>query len=190
MKQSLGAKPMATVAPVWLVGSYDAQGKANLAAVAWGGTCCSEPPALTISLRKSRHSYDSILERKAFTVNIPSESQLVAADYTGLVSGRDVDKFAAAGLTAVASDVVDAPYVAEFPLVIECRLLQVIELGIHTQFIGEIVDTKAEEGVLDAGGLLDAALVRPVVYTPASRTYYALGAVIGKGFDIGRGLMK
>jgi flavin reductase (DIM6/NTAB) family NADH-FMN oxidoreductase RutF len=190
MKKSLGGNTIAMPTPVWLVGSYDQDGKPNLATIAWGGICCSEPPAVTVSLRKSRHSYPAILSRKAFTVNIPSESLLRQADYAGMVSGRDTDKFAKAGLTAVKSELVDAPYVAEFPLVLECRLLQTVELGVHTQFIGEIVDVKAEEGVLDDKGVLDAALVRPVVYIPSTRTYHGVGAVIGNGFSIGKELAK
>lgn len=190
MKKSLGAHPQAVPTPVWLVGTYDSEGKPNLAAVAWGGICCSDPPSVAISLRKSRHSYDAILERKSFTINVPSEAFVCAADYAGMASGRDADKFAVAGLTPVRSDLVDAPYVSEFPLVLECRLLRTVEVGIHTQFIGEIIDTKAEEDVLDASGVLDATKVLPIVYSPATRTYYGLGAVIGKGFDIGKKLMK
>ena len=190
MKKSLGAQTLAVPTPVWLVGSYDKEGKPNIATIAWGGICCSDPPCVTISLRKSRHSYQSILERKAFTVNVPSEAFIRAADYAGMASGRDTNKFAVAGLTASRSDLVDAPYVSEFPLVLECRLLRSVELGVHTQFIGEIVDVKAEEGMLNAQGQIDAALVQPVIYSPTTRTYYALGAIVGKGFDIGKDLLK
>jgi len=190
MKKSLGAQTLAVPTPVWLVGSYDKEGKPNLVTVAWGGICCSGPPAVTISLRKSRHSHAAILQRGAFTVNVPSEAFLRAADFAGLASGRDTDKFGVAGLTAVRSLLVDAPFVAEFPLVLECRLMHTVELGVHTQFIGEIVDVKAEEAVLNAQGQLEAALVLPIVYSPATRTYYGLGAEIGKGFETGRELLK
>lgn len=190
MKKSLGTTVHAMPTPVWLVGTYDSAGKPNLATVAWGGVCCSDPASVTVSLRKARHSYDAIIERQAFTVNIPSESFVCAADYAGIASGRDADKFAAASLTPVRSELVDAPYVAEFPLVIECRLLKIVEIGVHTQFIGEIVDIKADEGVLDANGLPDPSLVKPLVYAPTNRTYYSLGEVIAKGFDIGKKLMK
>jgi flavin reductase (DIM6/NTAB) family NADH-FMN oxidoreductase RutF len=190
MKKSLGAETLAVPTPVWLVGSYDHDGKPNIATIAWGGICCSGPPAVTISLRKSRHSYDSIVERKAFTVNVPSEAFVCAADYAGIASGRDTDKFAAAGLTPVRSALVDAPYVSEFPLVLECRLIRTVDLGVHTQFIGEILDVKAEAEMLDANGHLDAAKVLPIVYSPATRTYYGLGEAIGKGFDIGKQLLK
>jgi len=190
MKKSLGRATYAMPTPVWLVGTYDSEGKPNLATIAWGGVCSSDPPSITVSLRKSRHSYDAILQRQAFTVNVPSQAFACAADYAGITSGREVDKFGVAGLTAVKSDLVDAPYVAEFPLVIECRLVKTVELGVHTQFIGEIMDVKADEDVLDINGVPDAAKVLPLVYSPANRTYYGLGEVIGKGFDMGKRLLK
>jgi len=190
MKKSLGAETYAVPTPVWLVGTYDKDGKPNIATIAWGGICCSDPPAVTISLRKSRHSYDAILERKAFTVNVPSQAFVCAADYAGLASGRDTDKFAGAGLTPVRSALVDAPFVAEFPLVLECRLLRTVELGVHTQFIGEIVDVKAEAEVLNPQGQIDAAKVLPIVYSPATRAYYSLGQVVGNGFQTGKKLLK
>ena len=90
---------------------------------AWGGICCSKPPCVAVSLRKATYSYAGIVERKAFTVGIACEGRMVEADYVGIASGRDVDKFAVAGLTPVRSDLVDAPYAAEFPVVLECRLL-------------------------------------------------------------------
>ena len=190
MKKSLGAMTYAMPTPVWLVGTYDNEGKPNLATIAWGGVCCSNLPAVTVSLRKSRHSYDAILERKAFTINVPSVAFARAADYAGMVSGRDSDKFGAAHLTPIRSELVDAPYVAEFPLVFECRLLQTVEIGVHTQFIGEIVDVKAEEDVLDDNGVPDPTKVMPIVYSPSNRSYYGVGAFIGKGFDIGKAFLK
>lgn len=190
MKRSLGASTNAMPTPVWVVGSYDKEGKPNLATIAWGGICCSDPPSVTISLRKSRHSYQAILERKSFTVNIPSEAFAKEADYAGMATGRTADKFRVAGLTPVRSELVDAPYVAEFPLVLECRLLQTVEVGVHVQFIGEIVDVKADEEVLDEAGAPDLAKVRPLVYSPANRTYYGVGSEVAKGFEVGKDLMK
>ncbi len=190
MKRSLGPKTLAVPAPAWLVGTYDSDGRPNLVTVAWGGVCCSEPPSIGISLRKSRHSYDAIVKRQAFTINIPAETHVRETDFAGIVSGRDGDKFAAAGLTPVMSELVDAPYVAEFPLVIECRLIHTMEIGIHTQFIGEIVDVKADEAVLNAQGLPDADKIRPIIYDTGTKNYFGLGQLIGKGFSIGNELRK
>lgn len=190
MKKSLGAETVATPTPVWLVGSYDKDGKPNLATIAWGGICSSDPPAVTVSLRKARYSYDSIMERKAFTINIPSEAFAKEADYAGIASGRNADKFAAAGLTPVKSELVEAPYVAEFPLVLECRLIQTVEVGVHTQFIGEIVDVKADEEILDGSGAIDAQKALPLVFNPSNRTYYGVGQPVALAFDIGKELLR
>ena len=118
MKTSLGAKTLVYPTPVFIVGTYDSGGKPNAMAVAWGGICCSKPPCVSISVRKATYTYGNLVERKAFTISVPSREHVAAADYFGVVSGRDGDKFAAIGLTAVRSDLVDAPYVGEFPLVL------------------------------------------------------------------------
>ena len=185
MKQSLGAKTLLLPTPVWIVGTYDAEGKANAAAVAWGGIVCSKPPCVGVSLRAATYTHGSILARKAFTVNVPSVAQAEAADYFGIASGRDVDKFAATGLTPVKSDLVDAPYIEEFPLVAECKLYKVVELGLHTQFVGEIVDVKADESVID-GDSANIELVKPFVYNTHRRVYYAIGDVVGPAFEMGK----
>jgi flavin reductase (DIM6/NTAB) family NADH-FMN oxidoreductase RutF len=186
MKISLGAKTLAQPAPLWIVGSYDEAGKANAMAAAWGGICCSKPPCIAVSLREERHSYASILARRAFTISVPSVRFAAQADYFGIASGKDEDKFAATGLTPVRSDLVDAPFVGEFPLVLECTLLRTVELGMHVQFVGEIVDVKAEEDVLDDKGYPDAAKVQPLIFTPVTRAYHTVGPYVGQAFEIGR----
>jgi flavin reductase (DIM6/NTAB) family NADH-FMN oxidoreductase RutF len=190
MKKSLGANTLIYPTPTWVVGTYDKNGKPNVMTAAWGGICCSQPPCVAVSLRKATYSYGNIVERNAFTVNVPSVDHAKEVDFFGMASGRNVDKFAATGLTAVRCSLVDAPYVQEFPLVLECILLHTIEIGLHTQFIGEIVDVKADESVLDSDGLPDMDKVRPFVFAPGPRTYYEIGTSMGKGFSIGKDFME
>jgi flavin reductase (DIM6/NTAB) family NADH-FMN oxidoreductase RutF len=186
MKQSIGAKTLAMPTPVWLVGTYDAAGKPNIMTVAWGGICCSKPPCVTISLRKATHSYASIEARGAFTISIPSEGQAKEADYVGTVSGLKMDKFAACGWTPVRSELVDAPYIAEAPLVLECRLLHSLEIGLHTQFVGEILDVKADLSVIGEKGYPDITRVKPLIWDPAHQGYYGIGRFLGKAWDNGK----
>lgn len=186
MKTSLGARPLIYPTPVFAVGTYDAGGKPNVMAVAWGGICCSKPPCVAISLRKATYTYGNLVERKAFTVSIPSRDHVAATDYFGIASGRDVDKFAVAGLTPQRSDLVDAPYVAEFPVVLECKLVHTAELGLHTLFVGEILDVKIEEDCLGADGKPSTELVRPFSWAPGDNAYYALGENLGRGFAVGK----
>src|SRR5512137_2740717 len=114
MKKSIGVGTYALPSPVWVVGTYDREGKPNLMTAAWGGICCSRPPCIYVSLRKATYSYGNIRERKAFTVSVPQDSFAKQADYIGLVSGRNINKFDTLKLTPVRSRVVDAPYVREF----------------------------------------------------------------------------
>jgi flavin reductase (DIM6/NTAB) family NADH-FMN oxidoreductase RutF len=186
MKKSLGAKTLICPAPVWAVGSYDKQGKPNVMTIAWGGICCSAPPCVTVSLRKATYTYESLMERKAFTINVPDEKHARQVDYFGLVSGKTEDKFKESGLTPIKSDLVDAPYIKEFPLVLECKLIKTVELGLHTQFIGEIMDVKADESVLDDEGLLDMKKVLPLIYSIGTASYYGIGQYIGKGHSMGK----
>ena len=188
MKKSLGAKTLLTPTPVWIVGTYDKDGKPDAAAVAWGGICCSKPPCVQVSLRAATCTHGNIHARKAFTVSVPPESFAKEADYFGIASGHDADKFKAAKLTPVRAEFVDAPYVGEFPLVAECRLVKVVELGLHTMFVGEIVDVKADESVLDSAGEADLARLKPFIYNTHGRTYYAVGKEIGQAHEMGNSI--
>jgi flavin reductase (DIM6/NTAB) family NADH-FMN oxidoreductase RutF len=185
MKKSLGAKTLVYPTPVFVVGSYNPDGKPNVMTAAWGGICSSQPPSVAVSLRKATQSYGNIERRKAFTINVPSSDLVRQADYFGMVSGRAVDKFEVARLTAVRSELVDAPYVQECPLVLECQLLQMVELGLHTQFVGQILDVKAEEFAVQSSGLLDINKVKPFMYAPDTQSYYAFGEFLGRAFSIG-----
>lgn len=124
------------------------------------------------------------MARRAYTVSIPSEKHVREADWIGVASGRDVDKFAAAKLTPVKGSVVDAPYVDEFPVVIECRVKEVVELGLHTQFVGEIMDVKAEDDVLNAKGMIDIAKVKPIIFTAGAGTYHGVGEKLRDAFTV------
>jgi flavin reductase (DIM6/NTAB) family NADH-FMN oxidoreductase RutF len=186
MKESLGARTLLFPTPVLMVGTYDRDGKPNLMNAAWGGICCSQPPCVAVSLRKATYSHAAIVERKAFTVGIACETRMAEADYVGITSGRDVDKFATSGLTPLRSDLVDAPYAAEFPIVLECRLLQTIEIGLHTQFIGEIVDVKAESDVLGEDGQPDIMKIKPLIYDTAHKGYHGVGPLLGRAFSVGK----
>ncbi|MFA6001020.1 MAG: flavin reductase family protein [Thermoleophilia bacterium] len=184
-KKSLGANTIAFPTPAWAVATYDSEGKPNAMTIAWGGICCSKPPCVAISLRKATYTYDAISARQSFTINIPSASQVKALDFFGVNSGKNVDKFAATGLTPVKSGLVDAPFIDEFPVVLECRVLHTLEIGLHTQFVGEIVDVKADESLISDGGL-DIDAIRPLAFIPQNREYRVIGEVLGKAFSIGR----
>ncbi len=186
MKKSIGPKTLIQPHPVLVIGSYDKEGRPNIMTAAWGGICCSSPPCVAISLRAATHTYSNIMASQAYTVNIPSIDRVKEADYAGIYSGKTENKFESLGLTPVKSELVNAPYVKEFPFVLECQVLQTIEIGLHTQFIGEIKDVKADEDVLGENGLPDIEKVKPFLFDSSSRGYYAFGDLVANAFSVGR----
>lgn len=190
MKKSLGATTLVWPTPVYLVGTYDKNGKANVMNAAWGGICSSEPPCIAVSVRPSRHTFEGIMEHKAFTICIPSAKQVSEADFVGIASGAKLDKFKQAGFTAVKGDHVNAPYIAECPLVVELALIESVELGSHVQFIGEVKDVKVDEACLNADGKPNLELADPILFDPALRNYHSIGPVVAKAFNVGKELLQ
>ena len=189
-KRSIGPRTLLYPHPDLIIGTYDASGRPDAMAAAWGGICSSRPPSVAVSVQKTRQTYANLVEQREFTISIPSTDYVREADYFGIVSGRDEEKFAATGLTPVKSDLVNAPYVGEFPVVLECRLLQTVEIGVHTQFIGEILDVKVEESVLGEGGRPDIEKIRPFAYDSMRQEYYGFGKVLAKAFSAGKEFKK
>lgn len=186
MKKSFGPKTLIFPTPVWCVGSYDTKGNPNMMTIAWGGICCSKPPCVTISLRKATYTYGNIMKRQAYTLSVPSDNYAPQADYFGMVSGRNEDKFKETGLTPVQSELVDAPYVHEFPMILECKVIHQYEIGLHTHFVGEILDVKIDENTLANDGKPDIEKICPIVFSPEAQQYHRIGTLIGKAFEIGK----
>jgi flavin reductase (DIM6/NTAB) family NADH-FMN oxidoreductase RutF len=185
-KTSLGARTVIIPTPVWVIGSYDKEGKPNAMTSSWVGICSSKPASVMTCLREATYTHGNIMERKAYTVNIASESLAHLAAYVGRVSGRNVDKFEKTGLTPVKSTLVDAPYIKEFPLVVECKLTKTVELGSHTMFIGEIMDVKADRSILSEEGVPDIEKLKPFVFTPGSSKFYGIGQYLGNVSELAK----
>jgi flavin reductase (DIM6/NTAB) family NADH-FMN oxidoreductase RutF len=186
-KKSLGAISLLFPTPALVIGTYDKIGKANAMTAAWCGISCSDPPCVSVSLRKATYTYGNVMRRKAFTVNVPSEDMVETVDYFAMTSGKNIDKFAATGLTPVRSELVDAPYIEECPLVLECQMVQYNDLGLHTQFVGEIKDVKVSKELEARSneGLIN--LIRPLLYAPDDHCYYSIGKKVAK---VGISLVK
>lgn len=190
MLVSLGPQALISPAPVMLVGTYDAENRPNIMTAAWGGICCTQPPCLSVSLRRLTWTHKSLLHRQAFTVSIPGRNQVGIADFAGLVSGKGEDKFQALGLTAVAGEHVDAPFVEECPVVLELLLRHTLELGSHTQFVGEIMDVKVSRECLTEEGLPDHAKIQALCYAPMTREYYAVGDFVARAYAVGKTIKR
>ena len=186
MKQSIGISERIFPNPVIVVGTYDEYGEPNAATLAWGGTASSGPQSVSIAVRPSRHTYEALQRTRAFTINLPSVEHAAAVDYFGLVSGRDANKFAVTKLTPVHGEYVDAPYIAEFPFCMECEVTHVLDLGLHSLFIGAVKDIKVDELFLDEQGNFQFNEARILTFDSGLRVYRAPGEVVGEAFAIGK----
>lgn len=156
----------------------------NLMTAAWAGTVCSDPPMVSVSVRPSRYTYELIEKSGEFTVNLTDRNLLRAADYCGVRSGRDEDKFAVCGLTRVLPEGLRlAPAVAESPVTLACRVRERLALGSHVMYIGEIVSTGVREDLMDADGAIRLERAGLIAYSHG--VYSALGEALGFfGFSV------
>lgn len=164
--------------PVILVSCLDKTSKkTNVITLAWCGVVSSNPPMIGISIRPSRLSHKLIQKTKDFVVNIPSVKILKEADLCGMLSGRDIDKFKECSFTSAASSKIASPMITECPVNIECKLKDVIKLGVHDLFIGEVVAVHADDDILKPGGSIDYEKALPFVYTQGE--YREVGKKMG-----------
>lgn len=150
----------------------------NLLTVAWTGTVCTSPPMCYISVRPERHSYGIIRRTGEFVINLTTERLARAADWCGVRSGRDYDKFREMGLTPVPGEHVAAPRVEESPVNIECRVRQILPLGSHDMFLAEVAGVTVDAELIDpATGKFCLEKAGPIVYSHGE--YFALGQALG-----------
>lgn len=164
--------------PAVMVSCARAGERPNIITIAWAGTVCSQPPMLSISVRPERYSHDILVENGEFVVNLVGEEQLRAADFCGVKSGRDTDKFAACRLTPVAvPQMRQAPAIAECPLYLACKIQQTLPLGSHDLFIAQIVGMGVREELMDAKGRIDLQKAKLVAYNHG--VYQGLSGALG-----------
>ncbi len=187
MKKSLGPSDRLYPMPCPLVlgGTME---HADALAVAWIAIGGATPPTIVMALRQSRRTLELIRETGEFTVNIPRAADAAVVDYFGIVSGHDHDKFAETGWTLEPASAVSAPLVAECPYNLECRVLtEVDQGGSHVLVIGEVVESHAEESILDeSGSKVDVEKLDPLIYIAGSREYRRLGDKVADAFSAGK----
>ena len=169
--------------PAVMVSVTDKEGKSNIITVAWAGTVCTNPPMVSISVRPSRYSYQILEETGEFVINLTNESLVKACDYCGVVSGRDVDKFAKTGLTPIPMEHVHAMGIDESPVNMECKITEKRELGSHTMFIAEVVGVTVDDRYMDETGKFHINESGLVMYSHGE--YFTLGKKLGKfGYSV------
>ncbi|MBQ8100898.1 MAG: flavin reductase family protein [Paludibacteraceae bacterium] len=165
--------------PAVLVTCGASEAEWNVLTVAWTGTVCTNPPMCYISVRPERHSYPLLKRTGEFVINLTNEALARAADWCGVRSGREVNKFRTMHLTPVQGEKVKAPVLLESPLSIECRVRQILPLGSHDMFIADVLNVQADEQYIDPRtGTFDLQRARLITYSHGH--YYRLGEEIGR----------
>lgn len=163
--------------PAVLVSCGDKKGNINVMTAAWTGTICSDPPMVYVSVRKERYSHHMIQETREYVINLTTEKLAWTADFCGVRSGRDLDKFKEMKLTPVQGELEYAPMIEESPVSIECRVTNVMELGSHDMFMAEVTAVYADEQYMDEKGTFHLEKAAPMVYSHGQ--YYRLGRHLG-----------
>lgn len=168
--------------PAVLVSTGD-MNDSNVFTVAWTGTVCTNPAMLYISVRPERYSYELIMKNKDFVVNLTTKTLAYATDFSGVRSGRDIDKFEYLKLTKLKSRYVLAPSIMESPVNIECTVNQVIPLGSHHMIIADVKGVTIDKSLLDEKGKFDLSKADLIVYSHGE--YFTLGEILGKfGYSV------
>ena len=169
--------------PAVLISCQDEEGNANIMTAAWAGTVCSDPVMVSVSIRPERYSHDIIERTGEFVICLTTRDLVFAADYAGVRSGRNEDKFSALGLTKLPSKHVRAPGIAQSPVCLECKVEKILRLGSHDMFIGRVLSTDIDPAYLDEKGRF--CLEKADLAAWSHGTYYSLGEVLGTfGFSV------
>lgn len=172
MKITSKPGPLMAPLPTVMVTCGD-MNNSNIITIAWTGIINSDPPMTYVSVQRSRHSYEIIRECREFVINVTTEELVKSMDYCGVVSGRDVDKFAACQLTKEAADKVAAPMIAESPVNLECKVVDIKEMGSHVMFMAEIVAVHIDDRYVDETGAYDYGSMGFVAFNHGK--YYRVG---------------
>ena len=188
MKKDLGVKPYLFPMPVLMIATYGENDKVDVMNMAWGGICASNMVALNIS--EGHKTAKNIKARGAFTLSVADMEHLAEADFFGIASGNKMeDKFERTGMHAVQSSRVDAPIIEEFPVTLECKVVDIQPCGGELHIVGEIVNVCVEEGVLDSEGKVDPKKVNAFVFDQFQSGYYAIGEKVGQAWESGKKFM-
>ena len=193
MRKNFGAKPWTYPQPVFIIGTYDEQGRPDAMNAAWGGIDYDD--RINLCLSAGHKTVKNLLAAKAFTVSMGTVDKLVECDrvtecdYVGIVSANNVpDKFDRAGFHAVKSEFVNAPLIEELPMAVECELVSYDPDTCH--LVGQIVNVSADDSILDEKGKIDPAKLRPIIFDPVHNDYLAVGEKVGNAFKDGNMLKK
>ena len=187
-RTQMGAKLFITPQPALMIGTYDENGNPDVMMAAWGGQCDGNQVCFRLSPHRTT---TNLRATKEFTLSFATQRDVAQSDYFGMVSANDVpDKVARAGFTVTKSANINAPIINEYPLTLECRVVEIMERDNGGCFvIGEIVNTIADPSILTDGNI-DLDKLQPVVFDAASLSYRSVGAKVGQAWGSGKAYVK
>lgn len=185
MRKNFGAKTYVFPMPVFVVGTYNADGSANAMTASWGGI--SGEREISVCVSSTHKTAENIIRCGAFTVSVADSANVAEADFVGLVSAnKDEDKMTKVGWKSISSEFVDAPLFDKLPFALECVVKSYDPET--NKLIGEIVNISAEESIIGADGTVDLDVFRPITYVSPHHTYRVMGEVVGKAYGEGNKL--
>ena len=189
MIKELGVQPYLFPMPTYMIGTYNEDDSVDVMMMAWGGICDTKMVAL--NLEADHKTVANLRQRNAFTLAVPGTDTIKESDFFGIAtSNKMADKFERSGLHAVKSDKVDAPVIQEYPLTLECKVVEFQDQPYGLRVLGEIVNVLADEKVLDEKGKIDAGKLNAFAFDQMRNGYYAIGEQIARAWNAGAGLMK
>lgn len=189
MPKDLGVQPYLFPMPTYMIGTYNEDNTVDVMMMAWGGICAEDMVAL--NLESDHKTVANLQLRKAFTLSVPGTDTLRESDFLGIASSNKMpDKFERTGLHAVKSERVDAPVITEYPLTLECEVVQMQSQPYGLRVLGKIVNVIADEKILDDSGKIDAGKIHAFVFDQMKNGYYAVGEKVGQAWQSGADLMK
>lgn len=189
MSKDLGVQPYLFPMPTYMIGTYNEDNTVDVMMMAWGGICAEDMVAL--NLESDHKTVANLQLRKAFTLSVPGTDTLRESDFLGIASSNKMpDKFERTGLHAVKSERVDAPVITEYPLTLECEVVQMQSQPYGLRVLGKIVNVIADEKILDDSGKIDAGKIHAFAFDQMKNGYYAVGEKVGQAWQSGADLMK
>ena len=183
MRVNLGKRSCIYPMPVLIIGSYDEKGNPNAMNAAWGGIY--DTNQIFICLARDHKTTDNIFLNKEFTVSFADESNMVASDFVGIVSGNEVDKIKKVGWHAIKSTYVNAPLFEEFPVSIECKIASLKEENDTVYLVADIINMSVDESLCE-NGKFNSLKFKPISYDTISASYRVLGDKVGSAFKEGK----
>lgn len=189
MTKNFHAKPYLFPMPTYMIGTYNEDDTVDVMMMAWGGICAEDMVAL--NLEAEHKTVANIESRKAFTLAVPGTDTLRESDFLGIATANKMaDKFERSRLHAVRSERVDAPVITEYPITLECQVIEMQSQPYGLRVLGKIVNVIADEKVLDGAGNIDASKIHAFAFDQMQNGYYAIGEKVGQAWHSGADLMK